>query len=178
MTENKISTLYLSTAMISTSPATVNVSNSVGYWNSSRQTFGFYVKLRQLLGSNYEKYNKFVISLNKYISINESNMTNAILIETQIGGLSWIDSNYDAGDKANSYWAHLNIEQTAGASATYVSSIFPDLSKSLVFRKGNSDVLIEFRCLNALTRSLAVPSSGTLPTFAFTFQIQPLIEDY
>ena len=177
MSHNKISTLYLNTSMINQTASTANVSSSVGYWNTGRQTFGFYIKLRQLLGPNYEKYDKFIISLVKYTSYNESNMTNGLVIETQMGGLSWINSNYDQVDKSNSYWAPLNIENTAAAVGSYVSTIFPALTNSLIFRKGDSDILVEFRCLNALTRALAAPTSGSLPTFGFYFNIEPLIEE-
>lgn len=173
---NNLTTLYLNTAMISNNASLGTVNNSVGYWNSGRQTFGFYVKLRQLLGDKYEKYNKFILSLVKYTSFNEANMTNAIVLETQIGGLNWINNSYDQSTRANGYWAPLNVEFTNGAQFTYVSSIFPSQTDSLIFQKGDSDILIEFRCINSITRALAVPSSNYLPTFGFYFNIEPVIE--
>lgn len=173
---DKISNLYLTTSMISTTANQASANNEVGYWTGGRQQFGFYIKLRQLLGPMYEKYDKFIISLVKFTAYNESNMVNGIYIEHQIGGLNWVDSAYDQQDRANSYWTHLEINNYSSAQGSYLTASYPNQTKSFVFRRGDNEVLLEFRCINPNSRQPSQPSGNTLPTFTFDFNIQPLIE--
>jgi len=165
--------LFLSTSQINTDASIANVSNDVGSWSNNRQTFSFNVKLRQLLGNSYEKYDAFVISLINY-SVYNPVLGTALFMEVQMGGLPWVNSSYDQSTQANSYWASLYVvNQPATAAATTTSS-YDILSNTLVFNKGDPVVKLEFRVLNANTRALAVATTGYLPTFNFYFKIQPI----
>jgi hypothetical protein len=170
-------TLYLNTSMISTPASTASVSNEIGFWDVNRQTFGFNIKLRQLLGANYEKYDKFILSIIKYNSINEANITNPILLEIQIGGLNWFNSSYNQVSRANNYWAPFVVEFTPAALNSNVTRVYASLSNCLMFRKSNDDVRLEFRCIDGVTRGAATPASGFLPSFSFMLKIQPMEED-
>jgi hypothetical protein len=169
-------TLYLNTSQINTDPSVANVSNTIGAWTSNRQTFSFNVKMRQLLGNAYETHDKFIISVVNVFLLNQIAMTSAILTEIQIGGLSWVNSSYEQSTQANNFWASMSIHNQPLASGSFTNNVFDILSNTLVFRKGDADVQIQFRMLNATTRELASTATGYLPTVGMTFKIQPIIE--
>lgn len=166
--------LFLSTSQINTDPSITNVANTIGSWTNNRQTFSFNVKLRQLLGNSYDKYDEFVISLVKYSVYSPVGTTNALYMELQMGGLSWVNSSYDQSTFANSYWAPLFVVNQSATALSLATAQFDILSNTVVFRKGDPDLPIEFRVLNANTRQLMVPASGYLPTFNFLFKIHPV----
>lgn len=173
----KVSTLYLNTSMISTTPAQASASSRVGYWRDGRQQFGFYVNMRQLLGDAYEKYDKFMISLVKFSFYTENvQMPSWLFTEIQMGGLNWVDSGYDAGTKANGYWVTLDNQIFPNNFTATGTSSYPDKAKSFIFKKGDPDILIEFRHLFATTRQPAIPASGSWSSVAFDFKIRPLLE--
>ena len=177
MIDKKVSTLYLSTSMINTTANQAAASSAVGYWTGGRQQFGFYVKMRQLLGTSYDKYDKFVISLTNFWAYNESNMTNGIPIEHHIGGLNWIDSAYDQVDRANTYWAPLMVNNYGSGATGVLATTYTLGDKAYIFRKPQNEELLEFRCINPLTGAPSAPSTNTLPTFVMEFKIYPLIEN-
>lgn len=166
--------LFLSTTQIETDASIANVANTVGSWTNNRQSFSFNVKLRQLLGNAYETYDTFVISLVNYSVYNPVSTTNPLFMEVQMGGLSWVNSSYDQSTFANSFWAPLCVVNQPAAALSLSVAPFDILSNTLVFRKGDPDLSIQFRVLNATTRTLMVPTSGYLPTFNFSFKIQPV----
>lgn len=174
----KVSSLYLNTSMISTTANQASATSSTGYWINGRQQFGFNVNMRQLLGNMYEKYDKFIISLVKYSYYTENvSMAGNLLVDIQMGGLSWVDGGYEAPTKSNSYWVTLDQQLIAAAFTSFGTSTYADDGKVFIFKKGDPDVLLEFRLVNSLTRGLAIPPSGRLSSFAFDFKIRPLIEN-
>lgn len=166
--------LFLSTTQIGTDPSIVNVANQIGSWTNNRQYFTFNVKLRQLLGNAYETYDTFVISLVNYSIYSPVTTTNPLFMEVQMGGLNWVSSSYEQSTLANSYWAPLFVANHGAAALSFSSAQFDILSNTVVFRKGDPDIPIEFRVLNASTRVPIVPASGYLPIFNFSFKIQPV----
>lgn len=173
----KVSTLYLSTSQISTTANQASASNQVGYWQNGRQQFGFNVKLRQLLGDAYEKHDKFMISLTKFSYYTENvAMPATIFAEIQMGGLSWVNSGYEAGTKTNGYWVTLDNQILGQGFTSTGTSSYADKGKSFIFKKGDQDVLVEFRLLYALSRLPAIPATGQWSSFSFEFKIRPLLE--
>lgn len=164
--------LFLSTSQISTTASTATVANAVGGWNNARQTFYFNVKMRQLLGDLWDKYETFVISLIAINSFPEASMTNAVMANFNIGGLNWRNSSYNQSTQANGYYAPLtsmHLTPAAHAELTYGLN-----ACTLTFTKGDADVRLEFEVRNALTNALAVPTANYLPTFTFLFEISPV----
>lgn len=172
MEEHKPANLFLSTSFISTTASTVSVANDVGGWNNARQTFYFNIKMRQLLGDLWDKYDFYVLSLTALNSFPEASMTNAIMANFNVGGLNWRNSGYNQANRANGYYAPLtSMHLTPSAHANL---IYSTNACSLTFAKGDPDVRLEFEVRNALTNALAVPTANYLPTFTFTFDITPV----
>lgn len=168
--------LHLSTGQISSSHTSTSVSNLIGGWDAGRQTFWFYVKMRNVLGNAYDKYDKFVISVVQVFMINSAANTLAVPLQLQMGGLNWVNSSYDQVSQANAYWAPVVYAlQGTGVSGTSTFS-FDILSNSFIFRKGDPDIKIDFRFMDILTNQLATVSSGLLPNTSVIFKIQPLKE--
>lgn len=168
--------LYLNTSQINTDPSITTTSNTIGAWNSGRQSFSFNVKLRQLLGNAYQKYDKFIISVVSVFMLNQAAMSSALLLELQMGGLSWVNSSYEQSTLSNNYWTTISLHNQAAASGTFTNNVFDILSNTLVFRRGDPDVQLNFRLLNATTRDLASTGTGYLPTVGITLKIQPVVE--
>jgi hypothetical protein len=169
-------TLYLNTSQINTDPSVTNTSNQIGTWTNSRETFSFNVKMRQLLGNAYEKYDKFIISVVNVFLLNQAAMSSAILTEVQIGGLSWVNSSYDQTSQANNFWTSISIHNQPLAIGSFTNNVFDILSNTLVFSKGDADVQLQFRLLNATTRLVASTATGYLPTVGVTLKIHPVVE--
>jgi hypothetical protein len=168
--------LFLSTAHISTTASTSVVANQIGGWNNARQTFYFNVKMRQLLGDLWDKYDCFVLSLTTIHANPEASMTNSIFANFNVGGLNWRNSGYSQLTLANGYYAPLTTMQLNPTN--HQQLIFGADACSLTFAKGDADVRLEFEVRNALTNALAVPTTNYLPTFTFQFEITPVDKKY
>lgn len=168
--------LTLCTSQISPTPTDLIASNAIGYWNDGRQTFGFYVKMRNLLGNLYDKYDKFVISLVQADLVNSVANSATVSVQLQMGGLNFVNSSYDQVSQANSYWTVLaNTSIPTGATSASILT-YDILSNTFIFRKGDADVRIDFRFMNLLTNQPATVSSGIFPTVCLIFKIMPLKE--
>jgi len=168
-------TLYLNTSQINTDATTdANTSNAVGSWQDYRKTFSFNVKMRQLLGNAYEKYDKFIISVVNVFMLNTQTLPAVTLFELQMGGLSWVNSSYEQSTLANNYWTTISLHNQATTATAFSNNVFDILSNTLVFRKGDPDIQLQFRILDGTKR--APPSITYFPTVGVTFKIQPIIE--
>lgn len=172
---------HLSTAQIHPTATDTTVSNTIGGWDNARQTYYFLVKLRNILGHNYDKYNKFVISVVQIFAINSTALATNYPLQLQMGGLGWENSSYDAVSKANGYWVPImNAIHTSGALAS-TSLSYDILSNSFVFRKGDPEVRLDFRFIDITTNQLAsitaqAGGAGVFPTMSVFFKINPLQE--
>lgn len=168
--------LHLNTGQIDPNTSTAIVNNQIGGWEGARQTFYFNVKMRNVLGEMYDKYDKFVISAVQIFAINSVANTTSVPVQLQMGGLNWVNSSYDQVSQGNNYWTPImNSLHPTGAIASTIYT-YDILSNSFVFRKGDPDVRIEFRFLDITTNQLAVVSSGIFPTVSIFFKIQPIKE--
>ena len=172
MEVHRPASLFLSTSFISTTASTTTVANEVGGWNNARQTFYFNVKMRQLLGDLWDKYDFFVLSLTALNSFPEASMTNAVMANFNIGGLNWRNSGYNQAKRANTYYAPLTSMHLTPAA--HAELIYPKDACSLTFAKGDADVRLEFEVRNAITNALAVPTANYLPTFTLLFEVMPV----
>lgn len=169
--------LHLSTGQLSSTDTASSVNNLIGGWDNGRQTFWFNVKMRNVLGNMYDKYDKFVVSIVQVFLINSSANTTNIPIQLQMGGLSFENSTYDQVSQANAYWLPIT-NGLAGTGALNTTALsFDILSNSFIFRKGDPDVRIDFRFINIFTNQLATVSSNLLPNTSIFFKIQPLKVD-
>lgn len=170
------SSLHLCTGQISPNHTDTTANNLIGGWSGGRQQFWFYVKMRNVLGNLYDKYDKFVISVVQVFMINSLANAESEPLQLQIGGLNWVNSSYDQVAQANNYWCPIvNALQGSGAAGTSTFS-YDILSNSFIFRKGDPDIKIDFRYMDILTNQPASPTSGLLPTTSVMFKIQPLKE--
>lgn len=168
-------TLYLNTSQINNNATTdVNTSNAVGSWQDYRKTFSFNVKMRQLLGNAYEKYDKFIISVVNVFMLNVAALPGNTLLELDMGGLSWVNSSYEQSTQSNNFWTTLSLHYQLATGTAFTNNTFDILSNTLVFRKGDPDVKLEFRIMDATTR--APPNFTFCPTVGMTFKIQPVVE--
>lgn len=168
--------LHLNTGQIDPNPSTSSVNNLIGGWSNTRREFYFNVKMRNVLGEMYDKYDKFVISAVQIFAVNSVANSTAVPIQLQMGGLNWVNSSYDQISQGNNYWCPImNSLHPNGAVASTIYT-YDILSNCFVFRKGDPDVRMEFRILNITTNQPAVVSSGVFPTISIFFKIQPLKE--
>ena len=174
MEVDKPISLYLNTAQISTSHATTVVANEIGSWDNGRQTFSFNIKMRQLLGDTYNKYDKFIISLVQYQTVNQQALAGTFWMEYQMGGLPWVNSSYDQATRANSYWTPIFTQNVVATSGSLTSNLYDILSNTIVFNKGDPEIKLEFRVIDASTRALV--NATYLPTVAMFFKILPYEE--
>lgn len=173
MNDDIIATMHLATDQISTSRTTTDVSNPIGGWSNGRKEFWFNVKLRNLLGDAYDKYDTFLISLVHEWIVNSATLNVGRGLQLQMGGLQWINSSYDQALQANNYWATLPTALIgAGASATG-NAIYDNQSACYVFKKSSAQETIYFRYLDVKTN--ATPANVTLlPNAQLIFKIQPI----
>lgn len=166
--------LFLSTAMISATPSTATVNNSIGGWEVYRQKFYFNVKMRQLLGDLWDSYDTFVISLTNITAISEAtlgaNNLNAIIT---MGGLNWRNSSYNQITQGNNYYAPLCYLQLNATANGVTEKVFAENACALTFTKGDTDPRIEFEVRSATSPTTFAPSNATnyLPTFNLLFDI-------
>lgn len=169
--------LCLTTSQIDSNSSTVTVNNLIGGWSGTRQQFYFNVKMRNVLGSMYDKYNKFVVSVVQIYAVNNAIANSAIIpVQLQMGGLSFENSSYDQVTQTNGYWAGLANFQISTAASGVVGLSYDTLSNCFLFRKGDPDVRIDFRFINTTTNQLATVSSNNFPTVSIIMKIQPLKE--
>lgn len=174
MNDDITATLYLGTDQIATTRTTTNVQNEIGGWTDGRQQFWFNVKLRDLLGDAYQKYDKFLISLVQIWLVNSATI-NARQLIIQMGGLNWINSSYEQSTQANNYWISLPpiLQGTGAGSGT--GTIYDNQSACYVFRKGDPELSIYFRYIDLRTNA---PLTGVtlMPNAQLIFKIQPIKE--
>lgn len=134
--ESRGHNLFLDQPFISTSSGLTSVDNRVGGWINSKQTIYYNVDLKQLLGSDWDKYETFKITLKSISSQFTTEQLNAIYIS----GLNFKNSSYDPVTQNNSNRSLLCCHR--GIAAHYLTMYSDDIA--LYFSKGEPFVKIQF----------------------------------
>ena len=115
--ESRVHNLYLSHFQMAS--GAVSVDNVAGGWLNNRQTTYWNIDLKQILGSDWDKYDTFRITL-KFLSHNFNTGTD-FLCNTFISGLNFKNSSYECVSKN-----HTN-------RALMCSSLLPASNTSIAF---------------------------------------------
>ena len=173
--------LNLSTTKISTSYATLRVSNQVGYWEpisangQARQRFGFYINMRNLLGDWWDKYNEFVLVLQGWFADPETALSSNPYVLMYMRGLNFRNTyiqanNVPSGTVPMIFW---QINATTGINTTGDKE-----TRAFPFIKQEANVKLEFDVYDYLTNAplenYTLGVANPMPSMAFQFLIMPL----
>ena len=158
--------LVLKHADISTTTTTQTVNNSVGGWSNFKQTTYWNVNLKNLLGDEYNKYEKFGIRLNQWSSISAPYPVSTTLDINHLvmmSGLNWENSAYSQLNGTNTNKAPL-IMIILNASTNSIINYQQNASVN-IFKKSTENVQIQiehFRMAdNTIIQStIGLPHSG------------------
>ena len=171
MNENRVYPLYLRHCDIQTTTTTQTVDNANGGWSAYKQTTYWYVNMKTLLGSSWDKYSVFSIGLKSVINANVAYPTSAttdVNWNSFISGLNWCETSYNPVTKNQSNRAFLfsAVIPTSSNNITYFN-----LPANNLFYKGDALVKIQVEHFRTVD-GLPVSSTVGLPHSVFVFDIK------
>ena len=177
--DNKITNFTLKHSDISSNLLATSASSPCGYWTNGKARTTWYLNLKNLLGSQWDEYDEFMITLNQF-----SNTYSTYAFTTQdfqwiikFSGLNFINTGYNqATNNYNGVWEMLNARVQ---NATPNTQNFTDIIKAR-FRKGDPYVALNFDIVrlsdgNFITAGTTDP---TIPSIGLSFSITPIPKDF
>ena len=171
MNNSNLCSLVLKHSDISTTTNTQTVSNDIGGWSNYKQTVYWNVNLKNLLGDDYNKYEKFGIRLNQwsYVSVNyPTSATLDINHLVMMSGLNWVNSSFSQLNGTNTNKASL-VMAIISASTNAVINFNPNTSINF-FKKSSDVVQIQIEHFRMADNTI-VQSTVGLPHGALSFDI-------
>jgi hypothetical protein len=153
--ESRGHNLFLNSTFIAVS-GLASIDNRVGGWTNTKQITYYNIDLKQLLGSDWDKYETFKITLKGISNQFSTEQLNAIFIS----GLNFINSSYNPVTQNNSNRSLLCCHRAIAAHnlTTYSDDI------ALCFSKGEPYVRIQFEMVRV---SDNVAQSPTIMAYLF-----------
>ena len=171
MNNSNLCSLVLKHSDISTTTTTQTVNNNIGGWSNYKQTVYWNVNLRNLLGDNYNKYEKFGIRLNQWAHVSVAYPTNATLDinhSVMMSGLNWDNSSYSQLNGTNTNKAPL-IMIILNASTNSIINYQPNTSVN-IFKKSTENVQIQIEHFRLIDDTI-IQSTVGLPHGALSFDV-------
>ena len=170
MNENRVYPLYLRHSDIQTTTTTQTVDNGVGGWSAYKQTTYWYVNMKTLLGSDWDKYNIFSIGLKQLSASAVAYQTTApdTLWNSYISGLIWCETSYNPVTRNQGNRAILFTGLIPNSANTQLAFVSPITN---CFFKGDAMVKITLEHFRVLDGTAVISTVG-LPHSVFFFDIK------
>lgn len=165
------SSLVLKTSDISTTKNAETASSSAGSWSNFKQSQQFRVDMRTAIGSDYDKYTRFVLRLNSvsWTACDPCLTLQDAQVVLQLSGLNWVNSSYSCATRSNipRYDATvINITANTAKSLYFTQSV-----SLCQFVKGSDQATIQLDLIRTIDGTPASHSSDSYPHFVLMFDI-------